>query len=258
MVFFKTSVAPFNDSDMRKALVLGIDKGKVLNSVGYPLTAVDSPLLTSHIGYNSKLTQKTGDLKAAEKILTKDGWKLDKATGLRKKGKKILKFSLTAQDNDEYRAVTDNLKEQWRALGADVEVKLQSVEDLQSTVTKHNYEALLYSIAVGADPDVYAYWHSSQADSNSPERLNFSEYRSQTVDQALLGGRSRVDPKVRAAKYEPFLRTWLNDNPALALYQPRYLYVVREPFYGFDLQSVVTPIDRYSSVNEWQIRESVR
>ena len=40
------------------------------------------------------------------------------------------------------------------------------------------------------DPDVFAYWHSSQADIRAASRLNFSEYKSATADKALESGRT--------------------------------------------------------------------
>lgn len=258
MVFFRTSQKPLDSSDVRKALTLGVDKKAVLNSVGYQLVASNSPLLKFQAGYNPKIIQKTNDKKEAAKLLDKAGWKMDKASGTRKKGQQALTFSLYAEANSEYASVTQNLQAQWKELGVDVKVILQSPDELQSTVAGHNYESLLYAVSSGVDPDSYAYWHSSQADIRSSSRLNFSEYKSSLADNALLAGRSRSDPKIRAVKYEPFLRAWTADNPALALYQPRYLFVVRQPFYNFNVDSLVTPADRYNNVERWMMREGVR
>lgn len=258
MVFFKTSSRPLDTSEVRRALTLGADRGQIISSIGYPLLVSDSPLLKSHIGYNSNLVQKTNSQKAAKKLLDVAGWKVDPSDGIRKKKKQALSFRLYSEANSEYASVTQSLQKQWREIGVDVQVSLQSAQDLQNTISTHNYDALLYAISTGADPDVYAYWHSSQADARSSSRLNFSEYRSPTADIAIEGGRSRSDPRIRQAKYEPFLEAWSRDNPALALYQPRYLYIVREPFYGFDLNNLVNPVDRFSGVEHWMIREERR
>jgi peptide/nickel transport system substrate-binding protein len=128
--------------------------------------------------------------------------------------------------------------------------------DLQSALSAHNYDALLYGISLGADPDVFAYWHSSQADLRSPSRLNFSEYRSAVADKALEGGRTRSVDAVRAAKYRPFLDAWQKDTPALALYQPRYLYLARDPLFGFAPVRMNSGADRLDNVENWKIRLS--
>lgn len=258
MVFFKTTQPPLDNIQIRQALVLAANRQEVINSVGYPLLPSDSPLLRGQLGYDKKLIQKTNNVKAAGKILDKAGWKVDPAYGLRKKGKQVLGFRLYSEANSEYAAVTQSLQKQWRQLGIDVQVTLQSPQELQSTVSTHNYDALLYAISTGADPDVYAYWHGSQSDIRSNNRLNFSEYRSTFTDRALEAGRSRSDPQIRGVKYRPFLQAWTKDNPALALYQPRYLFIVREPFNGLDLDAVVTPADRYSNVESWAVKEARR
>src|SRR6185503_418921 len=114
----------------------------------------------------------------------------------------------------EYAAVTAALQKAWKAVGVDVQVTQLSDIDLQSVVSRHEYSAVLYGISLGTDPDVFAYWHSSQADPRSTSRLNLSEYTSVTADRALEAGRSRSDPSVRAAKYRPFLDVWRADAPA--------------------------------------------
>jgi len=256
MVFFRASQVPLDDDKVRDALVLGADRAKVLKDVGYPLLSSNSPLLKSQEGYDSNLVQKTNNVDAAKKILDQAKWKVDPASGIRKKGKRTLSFHLHSEANSEYAAVAQSLQKQWRAIGVDLQVSLQSPEELQSTISSHNYEALLYAISTGVDPDVYAYWHSSQADVRSLTRLNFSEYKSHKADSSLEAGRSRSDSSIRAVKYRPFLQAWTSDNPALALYQPRYSFIVREPFYNLGLDYLVTPVDRYSNVESWMIRET--
>lgn len=258
MVFFKTSQPPLDDVQVRKALTLGVNKSDLLGKVPYSLSAIDEPLLRSQIGYDKSLAQPTNDIEQANTILDAAGWVKDQSDGFRKKDNQILSFKLFSQANSEYATITQGLQKQWRDLGVDVEVVLQTDEDLRGTVSLHGYDALLYSISIGADPDVFAYWHSSQADLRSSTRLNFSEYRSAVADTALEGGRTRTDNTLRGAKYKPFLEAWRADAPALALYQPRFLYVVRYPLHNFEPMLAVSATDRYASVEKWMIREESR
>jgi len=114
---------------------------------------------------------------------------------------------------------------------------------------------LLYSIEIGTDPDVFAYWGSTQADIRAPSRTNFSEYKSDTADASLEAGRTRLLPQLRKIKYMPFLKAWQTDAPAVALYQPRYLYITRGQVFGFNPSSLPSGINRYANVNNWMIRE---
>jgi peptide/nickel transport system substrate-binding protein len=255
MVFFKNTQEPFKDTKVRQALSYGIDTKKVIKVIDRPVIPSDSPLLKSQIGYDKTLVQKTNNQQQAEKLLDEAGWKIGKGN-IRYKDGKPLTFTLTTQGNSVYNTASNELKKQWRAIGVDVEVMPQKDNELQSALTVHNYDALLYGIAQGPDPDVFAYWHSSQADLRSPNRLNFSEYISKVSDSALEGGRTRSDPGVRVVKYRPFLDAWTKDAPAIALYQPRYLYVVREPLFNFNQLIMNNGADRFNNVKNWMIREA--
>lgn len=255
MVFFKNSQEALKDPQVRKALVLGVSRQDTLKSLPYSLLSIDSPILKSHTSYDASLVQKTNDKKTANSLLDSAGWVRDPATKVRKKDGKTLKFRLFSAANSEFTAVSGSLQKQWRELGVEVEVVLQPDEELQSTTSSHNYDALLYGISVGPDPDVLAYWHSTQADVRSETRLNLSEYKSATTDRALEAGRTRSDAQLRKLKYRPFLEAWRNDAPALALYQPRFLYVTNENLNGFDNKVAHTATDRYSNIENWTIRK---
>lgn len=255
-VFFKTTQDILKEPQIRKALILGVDKQKVLSEISYPLSPIDSPLLTSSFAYSKSFAQATNQVEEANKILDAAGWVRDPSTGMRSKNGVKLGFRMLSETTSEYSSVSGSLQKQWHDLGVDVQVELQPDEELQTNISLHNYDALLYGISIGPDPDVFAYWHGSQADPRSDTRLNFSEYKSVVVDQALEGGRTRSDQSLRAVKYKPFLETWRNDNPALALYQPRLLYIVRSPLYGFDVASATSAADRFAGVDRWMVRDT--
>lgn len=258
LVFFKTTQEVLKDNSVRKALVLATDKKEIFKQLQYPLASVDGPLLRSHVGYDKSILQTTGKPEEARKILDAAGWVVDPATKIRSKAGQKLSFRLYSQTTNEYSTIASALQNQWREIGVDMQVELQSDQELQSTLALHNYDALLYGISIGADPDVFAYWHSTQTDPRSSTRLNFSEYKSSSADKALEGGRTRSDPQLRKVKYKPFLEAWKNDAPALALYQPRFLYVVRKPFYNFEVKAANSSSDRFTNVEQWMIREDRR
>ena len=104
---------------------------------------------------------------------------------------------------------------------------------------------------IGADPDVYAYWHSSQV---SPKGSNFSNYSNAISDDALSSARSRVEPELRNAKYITFAKQWLADVPAIGLYQSTVQYVHSRNVRSFkDSTVLVSSIDRYSNILDWSV-----
>ncbi|MGH7192619.1 MAG: ABC transporter substrate-binding protein [Candidatus Saccharimonadales bacterium] len=255
MVFFKTSEGVLADQQVRLALVRATDVQRIMSDLGYTTHAVDEPLLKGQLGYDPSLAQAPFNLKAADKLLDKDGWKTGK-DGLRSKRGQPLAFTLTADNTAENRMVTRELQRQWRELGVRLNVRLQNSGDFQSTLSYHDYDAVLDGIAIGSDPDVFVYWDSSQADIRSANRLNLSEYKDPVADVALEAGRTRLDPTLRIIKYRPFLEAWQRDAPAVGLYQPRLLYLTNGPVAGLSDSPINAPADRFINVNNWEIRQA--
>lgn len=255
MVFLRNDAPFLNDKKVRQALTRATNTGEIIKGLGYPVIKADSLLLKNHVGYQQSLAQLGYNPKRAKQLLNEAGWSKVGQDGIRQKDGKPLTVRLYSRSTDQYSYVASTLQKQWREVGVKLDVQLQSDEELQSTIAFHNYDALLYGITLGSDPDIYAYWHSSQADVSSEQRLNLSEYKSDEVDTALEGGRSRTDPKLRALKYEPMLKAWREDAPAIALYQPRFLYVTTDTVYGFDPTRFNAPTDRFANVQNWAIRE---
>lgn len=253
-VFLRNGSPYLKSKAVRRAITRGTDRLAIAKTLGYPVIVADSPLLRSHIGYNQKITQLETDINKAKTELNKAGWKM-RSNGFRYKGANQLSFKLYTQDDTQYEQVANELKKQWKLLGINVEIVAQPDTQLQSTIAFHSYDALLYGISVGSDPDVYAYWHSSQADPRAARRLNFSEYESAVADASLEAGRSRTGERLRATKYRPFLEAWREDAPAVMLYQPRYLYMVNTKLYGFEPKVINTSVDRYANVENWAVRQ---
>lgn len=254
MVFLKTTSGPLADPQVRKALVTATNVPGILSGLGYPAQAVDEPFLRFQAGYDRSLAQPSFNQAAANQTLEAAGW-VRGSDGIRRKDGQPLTFQLVTENTPEYTYITNKLQQDWKAVGVNVQVSLQSASDLQTALAFHTYDALLYGISIGVDPDVLAYWHSSQADIRSANRLNFSEYKSTTADSALSAGRTRSDPTLRAIKYRPFLQAWRDDAPAIGLYQPRFLYITRQTIHGLVEHTINTPTDRYSNVQNWEIRE---
>jgi peptide/nickel transport system substrate-binding protein len=191
----------------------------------------------------------------AEKLLDAQGWILGKGN-IRKKDGRELRLSVVAIKNTEFERVLEKLAGSWRSIGITVDTKLIDSSDatqseVQSVLQTRNYDVLLYQLDIGADPDVYAYWHSTQSTSQG---LNFANYANSISDDALSSARTRVEPELRNAKYITFAKQWILDVPAIGLYQPTAQYVSSNMVTSFDASNTfVSSIDRYSDVLDWSV-----
>jgi peptide/nickel transport system substrate-binding protein len=255
MVFFKTSSGQLADKTVRQALVSSANVPAIIASLSYMTRAVREPLLQGQLAYDPSTTQSGFDPKHADALLDQDGWVVGQ-NGIRTKDGKPLKFTLTASDSKEYRAICKLLQQQWRTSGVDVQLQFQDSTNFQSTLSSRQYDAVLYGISIGADPDVFVYWDSSQADVRSTNRLNLSEYKNPIADNSLEAGRTRLSPELRVIKYKPFLQAWQQDAPAVGLYQPRVLYLTNGAVAGLTDHPVNSASDRFNNVQNWEIRQA--
>lgn len=256
MVFLNTSVPQLADKTVRQALVQATDVAAIRQSLGFEAIPVDSPFLRNQFAYDPAVTQLPFDPEAARTSLESAGWLLN-SNGIREKDGKPLTIRLVSQSLSEYAGITQRIQRDWGLVGVKVDAVLQPEQDIQlNAIARHDYDALLYGIAVGYDPDVFAFWHSTQADPNAQSRLNLSEFKNSTADEALEAGRTRIDENLRKVKYDPFLAVWRDEAPAIGLYQPRFLMVVQGTFDGFETGQFARAVNRFYSVTDWKVRNA--
>jgi peptide/nickel transport system substrate-binding protein len=250
-LFFNLSQSPFDSRELRQALVQGTQVNNIVEGLEYPLQAVDSPLLSNQTGYDTNITQLTFDPAKANQVLDSLGWPRSAETGLRTKDGVAIELVLTTLEGSDFARVASYIQTSWLSeMGIKVSIVTKNAQELQPLLLQHSYQMLLYGVSLGVDPDVYAYWHSSQA---VVDRFNLSLYKSDVSDRALEAGRSRPDVALRAAKYKPFLEAWKNDAPAIGLYQPPVFYVSEQTIYGFDTIRMNSVADRYYNVHNWKV-----
>jgi peptide/nickel transport system substrate-binding protein len=251
-VFMKTSSTLLQDKALRLALSKATDRQAIVaDALAGRARVVTGPLLPGQLGYNAKAQPPAFDRAAATTALEAAGWQLG-SDGLRSRAGTKLHLRLLALDSPVQSAVARAISTQWAAVGVSVEVVLVDRDTLQqSYIRPRNYDLLLTGISLGADPDVYSYWHSSQA---SDPGQNFSVYSSTVADKLLESGRILSDRDVRAGKYQAFMTAWQSDAPAIMLYSPYRYYLTNRALVGPSDGHLVTLADRFYGVEHWTIR----
>lgn len=250
-VFFKTTNPILSDVAVRRALTLAVDTNQLKQKLDGRYNLIKGPLMAGQLGFDKNLVQPGYSLDSAKQILDQAGWVAGK-DGIRTKNGQRLTINLVTQDDVDYTRAAETVQQAWLGVGAEAKISLYKSDELQNSyVRTHNYDALLYGIDLGADPDVFAYWHSSQA---TPPGLNLSEFSNGVADDALEAGRTRSDPALRAAKYRAFLDEWRNNFPAIALYNRRYIYAQHPNARTFSAKRLINPADRFNNVENWSAR----
>lgn len=246
------------DAAVRKALQLGTDVAKVREAAGGKVKELDLPYISSQVPGSEKLTAPTTDTTQAKSMLEGAGWKLNDL--VRYKDGKPLSLSITTTKDSQYISSAEELARQWKALGLQVTINSMDSSSVssgfvQNVLQARNFDVLVYELAIGADPDVYAYWHSSQTTASG---YNFANYTNRNADAALASARSRSEVSLRNAKYIAFAEQWLSDAPSIALYQPVLEYVTNKSNVSLNAQSnLILPTDRYAQVGDWSVESGM-
>jgi len=161
-----------------------------------------------------------------------------------------LKFTITTLDQPQLVQTAQMLKDYWKMIGADVDIKAVSLTDLKPIIKTRAYDALLYGEALGAQPDLYPFWHSSQ---KFDPGLNLSYYENKDVDKLLRDARQTTIDETKTENYEKLQDLIIKDAPALFLYNPTYMYWVAQNIHGIDTTKVVDPAKRFSNITNWYV-----
>jgi len=244
------------DRNVRLALSYATNKEeiieKVLNGKG---EQVNSPLLSNWPNYTSEIDIYDFALEHAQNILEENGWKDTDEDGIRQKTindeDTKLEINLVASDWPEFEQTAEILKEQWGKIGAQVNLEIiESIDIQQEYLRPRNYQALLFGEVLGADPDPFAFWHSTQ---KKDPGLNVAFYENKEVDKLLEDARQTIEQEKRTEKYAEFQKILIEDVPAVFLYSPTYLYPVNKKIKGIEIEKLAQPSFRFSQIENWYI-----
>ena len=253
-LLLNTNNPTLHDQKVRKALQMGTDTAALRKSLGGDVLPLDTPILENHSTAANLPHLPPANIAKSQALLDEAGWKM--SGSYRTKDGQTLSLTITTTKSSEYEKAVSVIENQWRKLGVKVDRKIVDTSSVASTFVQdtlqgRNFDVLLYELAIGADPDVYAYWHSSQVGQTG---YNFSGYSNQTVDASLASARARLEADLRSAKYKVFVQQWQEDAPGIALYQPVLEYVSSNAADTVKPNStLVMESDRYANVQYWTI-----
>ncbi|MDR2524434.1 MAG: ABC transporter substrate-binding protein [Candidatus Nomurabacteria bacterium] len=250
---FNTTTGVTSDKAVRQALRLAVDRDAVRASarVGERLPGVlETPIAPGIYTTVDNAVQPIYNFGEAAKALNSAGWAIGRDKYRTKSGQPLSLNVVTVKDSD-YVAAANSLVEQWRAIGIDAKLTMADAETFQQNyLIPRSYDVLVYQLQLGADADEYVYWHSSNA---RAQGLNLSNYTSPVADLALTRGRAQADEAARETQYKSFVNAWLDDAPAVALYQANFYSLQDRAVRAFGGFTLATEADRYRDVVNWTV-----
>jgi peptide/nickel transport system substrate-binding protein len=258
-VFFNQNVAPvFVNKEVRQALNMATNREEIIQSVlaGFGQT-IEEPMPPKDASQTNTNNFNQENIDSAIVLLTKNGWKKNASGIMEKKNKKetvTLSFSISTSDAPELKAIAEILQKQWQKIGAQVEIKIFEVGDLnQNIIRPRKYDSLLFGEIIGRDMDLYPFWHSSQ---RVDPGLNIALYTNLKADKILESIRKTTSPASQQTLYKNFNNEIDVDVPAVFIYSPSFIYIVPPKVKNIKIGQLTTPSERFSDINTWYIETS--
>lgn len=259
--FLNTQSATLSDVRMRRALRVALDQSEIRSILGISLS-LDYPILTSQVELTFPNLPEPSDETALE-LLNAVGYTqqtTEDGTKILMKGEARAELIVATIDAGYLSDYANQISDRLTALGFSVTLNVLEPTESQiffsSIVQPRAYDILLYEVDLGLVPDLFPYYHSSQATSSG---YNFSNYTDRISSDLILSARNNFDTELRRSKYESFLRHWVDDAPAIGLYQSELTYYYNRSTRPFsENTALVSPLDRFSDILYWASEKAPR
>lgn len=223
----------FSDPKVRRALTHAINKAAIINGVlmGYG-TPCTGPFPPESWAFSPGAEDPGYDPEKAKALLKEAGWQPGGDGILRKDGVPFSFAVLTNQGNDVRLKAAQIIKEDLRAVGVEVTIKVLEWQALlHEFIDKKRFEAIILGWSLSRDPDVFDIWHSSKTKEGE---FNFISYVNPEVDGLLLEGRRTFDMDKRKKIYNRIHEILAEEQPYTFLFVPDALPVLHKRFKGVE------------------------
>lgn len=254
-IFNTVASQDLKEIKFRRALQFATNTDELRKSLGMK-TALYSPFIAGQIPEDS-IEKPEYNVEKAKKLLEELEYK--EKDGSLYKGDRKVSIEMVATTDDQMDLVADILAKEWKSLGIDVKVNKYSLSDpsqnfVGSVLQTRAYDVIVYKYAI-TDPDVFAYWHSSQG---TGVGMNLAGYTSAVANDFLVSSRTAKTSDVKLRRYIGFAKQWQQDVPAIGLYQDQLEYVKTKNSSAFSGDTKLNEItDRFNDVYKWRIEKGL-
>jgi peptide/nickel transport system substrate-binding protein len=245
-------VAFLQDVAVRRALMLGLNRPNIINSVMQGQAFVsNSPILPGSWAYFDGTEHFEYDPDAAIALLKSEGYVIPSTGGdVRSKDGIPLAFTMVHPDDAIHTQIAQAIQTQWERIGVRVDLQPQPYDQLVlTTLASRSFQAALVDLNLSRspDPDPYPFWHQAEAVGGQ----NYTGWDSRPASEYLEQARVTADYSLRARLYRNFQVVFSKELPALPLYIPVYSYGVDSQVQGVQAGPLYEPSDRLNTFTRW-------
>lgn len=214
---FNLRNAPFDDVIFRRQIAQAIDREDLISRLlADRATRIDTPILPGWWAYNPAAVWYIPSKERAAQGLDTLGY-IAGDDGMRSRNGRPLAFELLVDGATDRKAAADDIAAQLGQVGIAVTVTVLDADTLRQRLETGEFDMALHGWQrLGADPDVYELWHSSQVNIGR----NYAGLQDQVIDDALSLARIQSDLESRTQLYADFQQRWIDLAPSIIMYQP--------------------------------------
>ena len=219
LLAFNMRQAPLDNLEFRRALIQAINRDLLIENMlqGHG-RRIETPVLPGTWAAGTAALPEYRR-SAAQQALGRLGY-AERNSRLERDGRPLV-LPLLVADVVGQAELGNEIARQLAAIGVGIELRSVPLEELRARLAQHDFTLALHSWDnLGADPDSYALWHSSQANGGA----NYAGLDDARIDELLTRGLQTLDQAERRSIYVEFQRRWTELLPSLPLYQSVLLY----------------------------------
>ncbi len=253
VLIFNWGNAPFEERRVRQALSLSLNVPQLVQThFGAAATYADSPYVPGSSVYQPQQFWKTYDLVQAKTL-----WSSSEAAASESDSddaneddsttEPVQPYTLVIEEGTNLQGMANEIVSQWQLLGLDFVVEALDATNFRNRLETGRFDAAIVRQRIGADPDLFRFWHSAQSGSG-----NFGAASDNEIAENLENARSEIFAARRALLYQRFQEVFAEQVLAIPLFYPVYTFVVRDNIEGIQLGYLTSAADRFRGIQYWR------
>jgi peptide/nickel transport system substrate-binding protein len=208
--------------EVRQALALSTNRQEIIRYLlrGFA-RAADGPLPPNTWAYEPRVAHFGSDPREAERLLDVAGFpRAPQQNGMR------FKITMKTSTEESTRLLGAALKEQWHAVGVDLELRPIELATLISDLTRGSFQlSTLRWLGVNSDPEFFEFAFSSK--NIPPGGNNRGRYHNAALDALMDSARTEIDREKRRKVFSEIQKDVAEDVPYVSLWYPDNICVHR-------------------------------
>jgi len=239
VLLFNWVDSPFAERRWRQALALSLDLPRLVQAhMAAGAVPADGPFAPGFSVHQPNSFWREADMGAAlallENLPTDDG------------AQELAPLSLVYEGRPALQSLAHDIADTWQTLGLQFELLPLSGTELAERLAAGRFHAAIVEQAIGADWDLFPYWHPSQA-----RQGNVGGVSQVALAELLEAARSDIYAVRRFQSLHKLQTVFAEQAIAIPLFAPTYTFVTRDSLSGIQLSALYSPADRFRGILSW-------